>query len=203
MERHQAVSREKGIVDLLDSAGQVVKHSLMLQVGLVFPLLVILSHVVGLLVVWGALVFTTIYYLIQQHRQERASFDRAYTWTLQTLVDKRNQLPSFTDGVDEKGTGVGAAGETMVVESLVDTWWRACAKQTFTQSLLPAVVDSLNSSITPRHGMIDQFVVGSVSIPLDEPPKVLAVTSQPSSYNSTVSLPPCLISHMAISLRAG
>ena len=166
------------LVTLVDAVGCAAANSLVIQVLLIFPALVGMAWLVGTWPVWLALTFTSFFYLIQRHEKERKSFDDAYLWTMRTLLDKRNELPN---GSDLPSSG----GETNTVQALVTLWWTSCAKDVFSDTLMPSVVLSLNENIVTARGMIDRFESGTVLVSAD-PPKVLSVANIRSSFNSLV-----------------
>ena len=170
--------------DNLDKVLSLLYNSLSVQVLVIFPTLVGLCYVVGFFQVWVALMFTVMFYLITEHSRERERFQKSYLWTLRTLIDKRNELPTHPT-LDDISVGIGGAGETHLLETLSTIWWRTNARQLFQHKMLPKIVGSLNKHIEGQ-SMVDSIIEGTVLLS-ENAPKLLSVQSSLSSYNSIVS----------------
>ena len=159
--------------------------SVLVQCCVIFPVVMLLCYVVGFFQVWVALMAVAIFYTITMHKREREGFHRSYLWTLQSLIDRREELPDSSSH-DDLLKGIGGAGETLVLQSLATIWWNTNARSFFQILILEQVVDLLNSTVAAKISVIEKFIAGRVKVSSD-PPKLLSVHCSPSSYNSLVS----------------
>lgn len=157
------------------------------QTFAIFPTLVLLCYIVGFFPVWVGLIGSLLFYIIAMHKKERERFNKSYLWTLRSLIHNRGELPNTQNGEDEKTTGVGSAGETLVLQNLASIWWKTSARKLFQHSVLESLVNSLNENLATKTTMIDKFLPGTVEIST-ESPRLISIKSSYSSYNSLVSI---------------
>ena len=142
------------------------------QLIFLFPIVILLCNVFGLLITWTALLFCAYYYTISVHKDDRQSFKHAYTHILKTSIRNQRVLP-------EENIIQGWKGETQSLNLFMLTWWRTSAKKLF-----KSILDSLVASLKEQSKAMN-FSAGKIFVS-DNAPQILSINCVSSSFNSIV-----------------